>query len=79
MRVRRVPAESGTCAADLCGELVIEGASYEGKTCMRGFCRAHSRERELELFARNAIGGTAEVLTLSDYERGPDGRVQRRE
>lgn len=79
MRVRRLPAEAGTCHADLCSSLVecVEALSGEGYY-PRGFCSDHSRERDLELSIRNASGETAEVLHLQDWERGPDGRARRR-
>ncbi len=80
MRVRRKPAESGTCAADLCSD-IVEAARHptvDGEITVRAFCPAHSLERDLELSVRNAGGETADVLALADWERGPDGRARRR-
>lgn len=79
MRVRRVTREAGTCRADLCDSLVlcVEALSGEGYY-PRAFCADHARERDLELSIRNASGQTAEVVLLSDWERGPDGRVRRK-
>lgn len=85
MIVRHKPAESGTCHADLCGEIVVEGRAIpdeDGETeqpVTRAFCAAHARERDLELSVRNAAGRTADVLQLSDWERDADGRARRRE
>ncbi len=74
MRVRRVPAESGTCHADLCGELT-HWAPREGfENAVRGFCKKHADERDAEL---NASGGRGEVVLLSEWYRDTVGRVRR--
>lgn len=81
MRVRYRPAESGTCCADLCSNIVAAARvpSEHGDVTVRAFCPEHAEERDAELFVRNASGGTAEVVLLSDWERDPDdGRVRRK-
>lgn len=80
VKVRYRRAESGTCHADLCSELVVEARhpDPEGGIAVRAFCFRHANERDAEIRERNARGETAEVLHLADWERGPDGRVRRK-
>lgn len=80
MKVRFKPAESGTCHADICHEIVAADRHpvVDGEITVRAFCPDHARERDLELSVRNAGGKTAEVLHFADWERGPDGCARRK-
>lgn len=81
MKIRYYRAESGICRADLCGELVCQARVPDpgGGIAVRAFCKEHAKERDAELFVRNAGGETAEVLILAEYEWGADGRPRRRD
>jgi hypothetical protein len=79
VKVRRVPRESGTCHADLCDGLVWPDPREGFEDSVRAFCETHSRERDLEIEARNVAGGTADVLRFNEWERDADGRARRKE
>jgi hypothetical protein len=58
---------AGTCLAEDCSNAVWPDPRPGFENAVRAFCETHSRERDLEIEARNVAGDTANVLQLSEY------------